>query len=238
MKQLQVKRMNSRGSAMLTVVLVVTFLTILATTLMYITGMNFQIKQADYQNKKNFYTGETALEEIKSNLSMDASKAAAEAYNNVTLQFVSLGTKELRQLQYNNEFVTLIQQEWDTKLAVCGSWDALLIGYYTDTTHGKLEIDSAYDGNGDGAFSSGEVLYVDPTNGLVKIQGVRMKYTNEKGLTTIISTDLEISAPAIDWSAEGTLTALAPGDDSITAAMSKKTTDVTKCVRYTDWKKE
>ena len=55
------KKLDNRGSALLIVILVVGFLTILATTLLYISGMNFQIKQADYQNKKNFYTGETGL---------------------------------------------------------------------------------------------------------------------------------------------------------------------------------
>lgn len=225
---------NNQGSALLTVILVVAFLTILATTLLYITGMNFQIKQYDYRNQKNFYTGETALEEIRAHLMQDISVAAVQAYDEVNMQYVSLGNKDLRRLQYNTAFVAAIQEEWDAKLAPYGgSWKGLLDSYHTD---GELSLDVAYDANGDGILTSAENLFLDENEGLVRIRGIKLKYTNSNGLTTLISTDMEVRAPEIAWSVENTLNGLS-GVSAEDAATRKKV-DVSNCVIYTDWKKE
>lgn len=239
LKSLFTGKMNNRGSALLTVVLVVGFLTILATILLYITGMNFQIKQADYQNKKNFYTGEEALEEIRANLMIDTSNAAVEAYNDITMNFVSLQTKELRQLEYNNLFVTRVQEEWDADLlAHGGSWLTLLGSYCTGGVDYTLTIDEGCDANHDGSFSSSEVLELHPDEGYVRIKGLRMTYINPTNkLTTIISTDMDVYAPGIDWSAEGSVTSLEAGI-SPQEASRKTETDAAGSVRYANWKKE
>lgn len=243
LKALFGRKMNNRGSALLTVVLVVGFLTILATTLLYISGMNFQIKQADYQNKKSFYTGETGLEEIRAHLMEDASKAAAAAYNNVTMHFVTAETKDIRQLEFNNEFVVQLQKVWDDKLALEGNnWSNLIKDYYTDGTDPNspytMKFDSAYDSNHDGVLDSSELLDVHDIDGYIRIKGMKMTYINpDTGRTTIISTDMDVYAPNFDWSAEGTSTELAT-DVTAEMAAQRTTVDVSKCVRYANWKKE
>ncbi|MDE6701218.1 MAG: hypothetical protein K2K10_09460 [Acetatifactor sp.] len=239
------KKMDDRGSALLTVVLVVGFLTILATTLLYISGMNFQIKQADYQNKKSFYTGETGLEEIRAHLMEDASEAAARAYNNVPMRFVTTGTKDFRQLEFNNEFVAQLQEIWNNKLAMEGNnWRNLIRNYYTNGTDPsspytmRLDPNDIYDSNHDGVLDSSELLEVHDADGYIRIRGMRMTYTNpDNGRTTIITTDMDVYAPNLDWSAEGTSKELAAG---VTAEMAARrtTVDVSKCVRYANWKKE
>ncbi len=237
--------MNNRGSALLTVILVVGFLTILATTLLYITGMNFQIKQADYQNKKNFYTGETGLEEIRAHLMEDASEAAAKAYNNVTMRFIATGSKDLRQLEFNNEFTTQLQQIWDDRLALEGNnWKNLIRRYYTDGTNPAspytmtLDPNGVYDSNHDGVLDSSELLEIHDVDGYIRIRGMRMTYTDpDNGRTTIITTDMDVYAPNLDWSAEGTSKDLAVGVTAEEAAR-RTTVDVSKCVRYANWKKE
>lgn len=220
--------MNNKGSALLTVVLVVGFLTILATTLLYISGMNLQTKQADYQNKRNFYSGETALEEIRAKLMEDASWASVEAYNDVTMRYVTLQNKGTRKLEYNRVFVEKLQKRWnDEKLpAVGGSWQALLDSYHSPGY--KLELDTTYP----------DVLAVDENNGYIRIRGVQITYidANTK-LTTLISTDLDVRAPEIDWSAEETIKTLPDGVDAENAA-KKTTVDASTCVRYANWKKE
>ena len=49
------QKQNNAGSAIVTVLVVVTFVTILATVLLYISGMKFQMKVADYRTKESFY---------------------------------------------------------------------------------------------------------------------------------------------------------------------------------------
>ena len=235
----RIKCLNDEGSALLTVILIITFLTILATILLYITGMNFQIKQADYQNKKNFYTGEEALEEIKTNLIMDISKAAVLANEEMACNYAGLSSEELRVNQYNNFFVEHLQEIWDDKLAVYGSWDALLNSYHSNHTDFELEMDLVtYDANGNGSLSSDEALDVVANSGMIYIRGLKIKYVNpDNKLTTKISTDFRITAPAIDWSANAALTALPDGVDAAAAGKKELVTPKDSIV-YTNWKKE
>lgn len=246
-KRLRSCKLNNSGSAMLTVILVVGFLTILATTLLYITGMNFQIKQADYRNKKNFYSGEMGLEQIRAELMKDVSEAGTEAYNKVLVRFVTLGTADIRRLEYNREFVDrLLKYDatlgprsddgiWIAKLNAYGNnWEALLTSYRTD---GTLELDPALDLNGDGVFESAEVLEYDPDSGTVRIKGLKMTYIDPATKTaTIITTDLDIYAPPVSWEAESSYSTLASGVDQQTA-IKRSMVDVSKCVRYTNWVK-
>ncbi|MCM1089692.1 MAG: hypothetical protein NC413_02520 [Muribaculum sp.] len=245
-KKLRNRKLNNSGSAMLTVILVVGFLTILATTLLYITGMNFQIKQADYRNKKNFYSGEMGLEQIRANLMEDVSKAGAEAYKNVLVQFVTLGTADIRQMNYYSEFVerltkydaTLGPQAddgiWIAKLAANGdNWETLLTSYRTD---GTLKLDPVLDTNGNGVFESDEVLELHPDTGIVRIKGLQLTYTDpETKITTIITTDLDLYAPPVSWEAERSSDALAGVDKE--DAKKRDMVNVSKCVRYTNWVK-
>lgn len=246
-KRLRGCKLNNSGSAMLTVILVVGFLTILATTLLYITGMNFQIKQADYRNKKNFYSGEMGLEQIRAELMKDVSEAGAEAYKKVLVQFVTLGTPDIRKMEYNREFVerltkydeTLGPQSddgiWIAKLNSYGNdWEALLTSYLTD---GTLKLDPALDTNGDNIFESLEVLDPDPASGIVRIKGLQLTYIDpETKTTTIITTDLDLYAPPVSWEAERSSYTLPSGVD-VDTAKKRSMVDVSKCVRYTNWVK-
>lgn len=238
------RKMSNRGSALLTVILVVGFLTILATTLLYVSGMEFQTKQADYLNKKSFYSGEEALEEIRAKFMEDASIAAIDAYNHVTMQFVTLQTKDMRQLEYNTTFVTNLLERLNPAVGGTDDWREILRSHTTmaaidpssPTTY-ELQINSAY-----APYTTTAMVDVDDANGFIRIKGLKMIYTNpDTKIATIISTDLDICAPAIDWSAEGALTAVDPPGDSgakAIAARSRTTIDASKCVKYANWKKE
>ena len=59
-------KLNNKGSALVTVVIVIAFITILATLILYLSVMNFQMKANDYRTKESFYGAEIPLEEIKS----------------------------------------------------------------------------------------------------------------------------------------------------------------------------
>lgn len=239
----RIKRLNDEGSALLTVVLVVTFLTVLATILMYISGLNFQIKQQDYQNKKNFYTGEEALEEIKASLMLDVSNAALLANEDLAADYASIGSEDLRMSEYNTYFVQHLQELWDAKLATYGSWENLMRSYlhYADPADYELRVDyDTYDTNHDGVLSSSEVLTVNEMNGSVIVKGFGIKYTNpDNRLTTMIMTDFRVTAPAIDWSANASRTEWKSGVD--TAAALEEGMELvtpTDSVIYTNWVKE
>ncbi|MDE7207365.1 MAG: hypothetical protein K2N90_09470, partial [Lachnospiraceae bacterium] len=64
-------KLNNRGSALISVLVVTTFITIIATTMLYMAAMNYQQKLTDYQNKESFYDAEKSLDELKSLLVAD-----------------------------------------------------------------------------------------------------------------------------------------------------------------------
>lgn len=228
--------LNNKGSALLTVILVVSFLTILATTLLYISAMNAQIKQADYHNKQNFYVGEQDLEYIRAVLMEDVSKASVLAYQDMSMNYIAAPDASLRELQYNNFFITRLQEVWDDKLASNGGyWDTLMASY---ASTGTVTMSLDNDASGDGHLSSSEALALDVNNGTAIIKGVKVQYTNPQNkITTIISTDFKVSAPPIDWSAEGSYTVLQSGHDATYAATKTLVTPVDSVI-YTNWKKE
>lgn len=237
MRRLFEGKVNNRGSALLTVILVVGFLSILATTLLYVAGMNFQIKQADYQNKRTFYTGESVLEEIRARLMEDAAAASAEAYNDISMRFIALDTMEVRELEYKKAFVARLLERWDEydKLpAAGGDWQTFLSNYQSKGD--VLKLDASL--SGDAKFESVEVLLLDELNGSIRIRGLQINYIDPSThLTTRISTDLDVIAPEIDWSAVETYTTLPEGVTAADAA-KKTTIDAASSVKYANWKKE
>ena len=74
------KSLDDRGSAIVTVIVVCAFITIIATTMIYISARNFETKQVDYQNKTSFYQAEEALDTLKSLLVEDVNDSFKYAY--------------------------------------------------------------------------------------------------------------------------------------------------------------
>lgn len=236
------RKVNNRGSALLTVILLVAFLTILATTLLYVSGTNMQIKQADYENKKSFYSGEEALEEIRANLMVDASNAALLAYNDVMMNYDVLSNGDYRTVEYYDAFVTRLQEVWiqpDPALPPDDNWMNILNRHFTGGANPAaytLVLNSP-------TFTSADVLDVHPTEGYIRITGIQMLYVApDTGRVTKITTDMDVRAPEINWYADQSKNALpgadAPDVEILAARNSKTTVDVSKCVKYANWKKE
>lgn len=230
----RIEKMNNVGSALLTVILVVSFLTILATTLLYISGLNFQIKQADYQNKKNFYNSEMALEQIKAELMQDVSEATLLAYEDLMVNYATYQNSGIRTMEYNKYFTERLQEVWTNELGT-NDWAHLLDSYHS--TSSTLIMDPALDANTDNNWTSGEILVVTPEEGKILIKGIKMQYTDPNSkITTVITTNFEINAPAIDFSAEASNLAL-NGDTNVQAA-TKDRVEPLDSVIYTNWTKE
>lgn len=104
-------RIDNSGSALLTVIVVIMFVTILATTLLYMTSMNYQMKQADYQNKQSFYKCETMLDDLKGRLAKDVSMAFQESYKTVMTQYMTLDATE-RQEAFQKAYIEALKDMW------------------------------------------------------------------------------------------------------------------------------
>jgi hypothetical protein len=222
--------MDDAGAAMVTMIVVVLFITILATTLLYISGMNFQIKQTNYRNQKSFYAGETSLEQIKAQLMVDVSEASAAAYSDTMSRYVALGSGDVRQWEYNQKFVEELLDIWDTHTG--GNWKPWLEGYLT--ADAKLELPGR-DANGDGVYSTAEMVEDHSSSGYVLIKGLKLTYTNSEGYTSIITTDFYVEAPALNWGVDSS-EMTAPSDP--VAAKEQELVEVADYVQYVNWEKQ
>lgn len=229
-KRIEKQKVNDKGAAMVTMIVVVLFITILATTLLYISGMNFQIKQTEYRNQKSFYSGETSLENIKARLMADSSKAAADAYSAVMSEYVTLGGGDARTWEYQQLFLQNLQDEWTVSTA--GDWKSWLASFCT--AGATLEIPGR-DTNGDGAYSNGEMLELHATEGYLILKGLEVTYTNSDGYTSVIKTDFYIQAPTMNWNVETAETA--PPADPL-AAQEPKKIEAATYVQYVNWQKQ
>ena len=81
------KKQNNKGAAMLTVLIAITFIAVLATSLMYMAYMNYKTKALRFASSNNFYSDEFALDEVAASLQQLAAdqtsiNAAKEAIRN------------------------------------------------------------------------------------------------------------------------------------------------------------
>ncbi len=216
---------------MVTMIVVVLFITILATTLLYVSGMNFQIKQTDYRNQKSFYSGETSLENIRAQLLVDVSNAAATAYQSVCSEYVTLDTGDSRKWEYNHRFIDALQDEWNGR----GDWKVWLGTYMAGGATLELTVP---DTNSDTVLSTAEVLDVHDDEGYVVIQGVKVTYTNSAGYTSVITTDFYVQAPTLNWDVNASeMTAIADDNDKKKAMVQTKV-KAADYVEYVNWTKQ
>jgi len=222
-------KLNNSGSAMVTMIVCVLFVTILATTLLYVSGMNFQIKQTDYRNTKSFYSGETNLENMKVQFTEDLSDAALKAYDHTMAYYVSMGSGDARKWLYYQKFCEELQAEWDTNSS--GNWTTWLRSFLVP---GATLTMNATDSNADGVLGTTEVVTFYPDEGYCVIEGVQVTYTDANGYTSVITTDFYVCAPEYNWDIEASQTA-APADAS---ALEPQEINVSECIEYVNWQKQ
>lgn len=211
-------QLENGGYAMVTVIIVITFISILATTLLYVSGMNFQMKSVDYHLKENFYESEEYLEAVKAQFVVLASQAADQAYSEVMTEAALVRDSNTMQKKYNESFFGYIKNHWsaDPLDSSKPSIEAVLIPgvcyaeSYTDDQRWEIKIDQGY----------------------MNVNGFRVHYTNSSNYTCYIDTDFRITAPKISWPVNEARTTW---DAAVPTPMPP--VDYSDCVNYINWVK-
>lgn len=114
------RKINNSGSTLVLVIVVIAFVSILTTTLLYLANMNYQMKSTDYKTRVSFYGSEIPMEEIRMQLTKDASHAAKLAYNDVLVNYGNYTSSDggLRRAQYQDKFLTQLQTVWNDRTKV------------------------------------------------------------------------------------------------------------------------
>lgn len=80
-------KFKNKGSAIVTVIVVVSFISIMGTILLYVAGINYQMKVSDYMTKETFYGAEEVVELLRTQMIIDLNTASEKAFDDVICDY-------------------------------------------------------------------------------------------------------------------------------------------------------
>ncbi len=166
------KLLDNKGAALVTILIAVTFMTIMASSLMYMAYMNYLTKSMRYSATDNFYTDEFALDDLSTTLQETAARESTidNAKNAVLAAVGDRNTGGFR--AYTNDDVAAL-------IGVASQEATISVNCALEDTSGNLTEDS---------------LIVD--DDYIKLRGVRITATTPEGYKSTITSDVTISFPS------------------------------------------
>ena len=102
--KIQSLKKNNEGSALIVCIIILLFVSILATVILYMSGINYRMKRNELNTKISFYSGEQYLERMQSNLVIPVSEAMGNAYRATNSQWFALDGVNNRRASFYNGF--------------------------------------------------------------------------------------------------------------------------------------
>ena len=95
---------DNRGSALIVCIIVLLFVSILATVILYMSGVNYRMKKTDMFSKYAFYAAEEPLERMQSNLIIPMSVAFNDSYRVCNTIYDFRATSDARRKEFYTQF--------------------------------------------------------------------------------------------------------------------------------------
>lgn len=168
--------LDNKGAALVTILIAVTFMTIMASSLMYMAYMNYLTKSMRYSATDNFYTDEFALDDLAT-----------------SLQQVAAGGSSMDDAKTR------------VKTAIGATTDGSFNSYTPDAVKGLITIASKDADIADITVEISprlkdetghlkeHALYI--TNDMIKLCGVQITVTTQEGYVSTITSDIEMDFP-------------------------------------------
>jgi len=190
MKQQTIGR-NNRGSAIIIVLVAVAFLTILGSLLLFTTYTGYQMKIVERKSAENFYSAETAVNEVRIGVQKAASDAIAAAYTSV-LESYNTSLSEDSEDAFRRGFVEALY-----------AWKSDGTSLFTrrelgTTTYNPAVLRSFLTVSG-ATLTAANPAAVSETDDAIILRGLRVDYTDAAGYQTSISTDISIGKPSFTY---------------------------------------
>lgn len=197
------KRRNS-GSSIVIVIIAMAMIGILATTLLWMSYVNYKIKVNDIRNKNSFYSAETVMEQIVAGLQKETSDSVAVAYQEVLSNWETLENETNRYSTFASMYLdTLVKHLRDSEKGD-GYYGRDILEGYVDTTIWKNVNQTAWDNGTDEADAAkAPVMELVNGNSLI-LRNVFVSYTEGDRLS-IVSTDLCLDVPEIVFTQSGSI---------------------------------
>ena len=182
------KRRNS-GSSIVIVIIAMAMIGILATTLLWMSYVNYKIKVNDIRNKNSFYSAETVMEQIVAGLQKEASDSVAVAYQEVLSNWKALENETNRYSTFASVYLDTLVKHLRNSEKGDGYYNRDILMNYVDTEIWKNVNQTAWKNGTDEADAEKEpVMELVNGNSLI-LHNVFVSYVDGDRLS-IVSTDL------------------------------------------------
>ena len=197
------KRRNS-GSSIVIVIIAMAMIGILATTLLWMSYVNYKIKVNDIRNKNSFYSAETVMEQIVAGLQKEASDSVAVAYQEVLSNWEALENETNRYSIFASVYLDTLVKHLRNSEKGDGYYNRDILMNYVDTEIWKNVNQTAWKNGTDEADAEKEpVMELVNGNSLI-LHNVFVSYVDGDRLS-IVSTDLCLDAPEIVFTRSGSV---------------------------------
>ena len=191
---------DSRGSAMLTVIIAMLFIIILGVTLLFAAYSGYMVKITQRADTKNFYTASAALDDIRDGLQQKVGDAIEVAYTNTLAAKPDVGTEDYQkydaQTVFQNEFYKQISAiktgSGNTTSLIAKGADNTYQYYPTKLQSLIKDTASTYTLNESNSTGTAE-LSADGKSFTLK--DVKVKCVNAKNYESTVSADITIRLP-------------------------------------------
>lgn len=173
---------NNKGMAMVTVLIAITFIGILAASMMYMSYMNYIAKSVRYSSTDNFYTTEYGLADLSTALQNRAANASSisTAMSRFTTEDITTakGVSQILRTNPNNNTI---------KCYDCYALEELI---QSASKEANIEVFTTYDTDGD-RWAETDNYILDSKS--ITFLGVKIRSTTADGFVTTINTDIKIT---------------------------------------------
>lgn len=203
------KKRNS-GSSIVIVIIAMAMIGILATTLLWMSYINYKIKVNDIRNKNSFYSAETVMEQILAGLQKESSDAVAIAYKETLSRWDQDDDGIQSEANHYSSFASMyldtLVKQLKNKEKGDGYYNRDTLRNYVDSEIWKNVNESAWN-NGtdetDASKAKAPVMELVNGNSLI-LRNVFVSYMDGDRLS-IVSTDLCLDAPEIVFTRSGSV---------------------------------
>lgn len=203
---------DNKGSAMVMIIVIIAFIAILVSVLMFASFSGYQMRAVDRRGKDNFYSAETVLDEINVGLQGEISEALSKAYNEVMNNFALYKSANARNKALHEIYYKKLQEKLRKSPTEENNYSVdNLRGYLSDGSRGNGNGTRENFLNGTATYGAivesnleypalGEEYKMDINNSRLLLKDLKVSYVNENGYISIISTDIRITLPSINFS--------------------------------------
>ncbi len=194
--------LDSKGSAIVTVVVAMVFVMALGLALLFTTYTGYSIEITQRGDKENFYDASAAMDDIRVGIQTLLSESIATAYTSVLTSYVGTHpTGYNPQTDFNDKIITELLSKKNTSNVsyfIEGTDSSpgkkVIIGYDSNALESFIDADAQAFSEVTG-ISSADPAYSDGVLSSISLTNISVKYTSTDGYESNITSDITITMP-------------------------------------------